>query len=108
MSGNDENDGVFKALADPTRRRILDYLRDQPRTTGELCEKFPKLTRFAVMKHLDVLDDAGLVVVRKEGRLRWNHLNAVPIQMIYERWMSRFAAPHAASLLKLARKLEEK
>jgi DNA-binding transcriptional ArsR family regulator len=103
-----DKDGVFKALADPTRRSILDRLRDQPRTTGELCEGFPDVTRFAVMKHLTVLEEAGLVVVRREGRVRWNHLNPVPIQSIYERWMSRFAAPHAASLLKLARKLEEK
>jgi DNA-binding transcriptional ArsR family regulator len=108
MSFTDDCDGVFGALSDPTRRGILDQLRDQPRSTGELCEKFPKLSRFAVMKHLDVLEEAGLVIVKREGRVRWNHINAVPIQMIYERWMNRFAAPHAASLLKLAKVLEEK
>lgn len=108
MSAREMGDAVFKALADPTRRGILDRLRNQPRTTGELCEAFPELTRFGVMKHLDVLEEAGLVIVRREGRERWNHLNTVPIQQIYERWMSRFAAPHSASLLKLARKLEEK
>jgi DNA-binding transcriptional ArsR family regulator len=107
MSFNKDRDDVFKALSDPTRRGILDRLRDQPRTTGELCGAFPDLTRFAVMKHLDVLEASGLVVVRREGRVRWNHLNAVPIQQIYERWMSRFAAPHAESLLRLGQKLEE-
>src|SRR4051812_10175192 len=99
-------DDVFKALSDPTRRKLLDQLRDQPRTTGELCEKFPELTRFGVMKHLGVLEEAHLVIVRREGRVRWNHLNPVPIQQIYERWMSRFAAPLAASLLKLGRHVE--
>jgi len=103
----DDNNSVFRALADPTRRGILDLLRDRPRTTGELSEKFSELTRFAVMKHLDVLEEAGLVIARKEGRQRWNHLNAVPIQKISERWMSRFAAAHATSLLKLAKKSEE-
>jgi DNA-binding transcriptional ArsR family regulator len=97
----DGENGVFKALADPTRRKILDLLRDRPSTTGELCDGFPDLSRFAVMKHLGVLEGAGLVVVRREGRVRWNHLNAVPIQRIHDRWMNRFAAPLAASLLRL-------
>jgi DNA-binding transcriptional ArsR family regulator/uncharacterized protein YndB with AHSA1/START domain len=93
---------VWKALADPSRRKILDLLKERPRTTGELCEAF-EVSRFAVMKHLKVLEEAGLIVVRWEGRQRWNHLNAVPIQQIYERWVSEFEAHWASSLLDLKR-----
>jgi len=104
---NDGSDRVWKALSDPTRRGLLDLIKDSPKTTGELCESFGDLTRFAVMKHLAILEEAGLVIVRREGRQRWNYLNAVPIQQIYERWMSRFAAPLAASMLKLKRHAEK-
>ena len=102
-----ELEKVFKALADPTRRKLLDELRDQPKTTGDLCEMFPELTRFSVMKHLDVLEEAHLIFIRRDGRVRWNHLNAVPIQRIHERWISRFAAPLASTLLGLERHLEK-
>lgn len=91
---------VWKALKDPSRRRILDLLKARPRTTGELANAFP-VSRFAVMKHLKVLTGAGLVLVRREGRERWNHLNAVPIQRIYERWISPFQAHWAAAILRL-------
>ncbi len=97
---------VWKALADPTRRRLLDLLRDGPQTTGELCARFP-LSRFAVMKHLGILEQAGLVIVERRGRERWNYLNAVPIQQIYERWISGYAGFWAASLLRLKRRVEE-
>jgi DNA-binding transcriptional ArsR family regulator/uncharacterized protein YndB with AHSA1/START domain len=97
---------VWKALADPSRRKILDLLREKPSTTQELCEQFA-FSRYAVMKHLKVLTDAGLVLVRREGRQRWNHLNAVPIQQIYERWVSRFEGSWAASLLNLKGGLEQ-
>jgi uncharacterized protein YndB with AHSA1/START domain/DNA-binding transcriptional ArsR family regulator len=92
---------VWKALADPTRRAILDLLRDRPRTTGELTGAFPQFTRFAVIKHLGVLQQADLVVVRPRGRERWNHLNGVPLRQAYERWMRPFADRWAASLLRL-------
>ncbi|HEU4898462.1 MAG TPA: metalloregulator ArsR/SmtB family transcription factor, partial [Actinomycetota bacterium] len=75
---------VWRALADPTRRAILDLLADRARTTGELSEAFPEVSRFAVMKHLGVLETAGLVVVRRRGRERWNHLNGVPLREAYE------------------------
>jgi DNA-binding transcriptional ArsR family regulator/uncharacterized protein YndB with AHSA1/START domain len=91
---------IWRALADPTRRRILDLLRERPRTTGELCESF-ETTRFAVMKHLTVLEEAGLVVVRRRGRERWNHLNAVPLREAYQRWMQPYAEDWAESLLSL-------
>ncbi len=96
---------VWKALADPTRRRMLDLLKQRPRTTGELCGFFD-LSRFAVMKHLAVLEAAGLIVVRRRGRERWNHLNAVPLQRIYERWISPYEAHWASSLVRLKRHAE--
>ena len=96
---------VWKALADPTRRRILDLLRAGPRTTGELCARF-SVSRFAVMKHLAILERAGLVLVRREGRQRWNYLNAVPIRQIYERWISDYEGVWAGSLLTLKRHVE--
>ncbi len=98
---------VWKALADPTRRRILDLLRERPRTTGELSAVFD-VTRFAVMKHLGVLEQAGLVVVRRRGRERWNHLNPVPIRDIAERWIRPYEAGFAASLVGLKRQAEQR
>jgi len=98
---------VFKALADPTRRRILDYLREQPRTTGWLCTRFENLSRYAVMKHLRVLEEASLVVVRRAGRRRFNHLNYMPIRLIYERWMGPYAELWAAALLRLKDHIED-
>jgi DNA-binding transcriptional ArsR family regulator len=97
----DELDAVWKALSDPTRRAILDMLREGPRTTTEIVEGFPQLTRFGVMKHIDVLREAGLVSTREEGRQRVNSLNAVPIRRIYERWVSRYEEFWADQLLRL-------
>ena len=94
-------DPVWKALSDPTRRAILDLLHKGPRKTTEIVEAFPHLTRFGVMKHIDVLRDAGLVVTREEGRQRVNSLNAVPIRQIYERWVSRYQEFWADNLLRL-------
>ena len=104
---SDELKWVFKALADGTRRKILDLLSERPLTTGELCAAFP-VSRFAVMKHLSVLEKAGLVLVRRRGRERFNHLNAVPLQELYERWMRPYEAHWARSLLSLKRRLEKK
>lgn len=100
-------DAVWKALSDPTRRAILDILRDGPRTTTSVVEQFPHLTRFAVMKHLDVLRACGLVITRAEGRKRLNALNAVPLRMIHERWVSGFADLWASQLTDLKKTLEE-
>jgi DNA-binding transcriptional ArsR family regulator len=99
-------DPVWKALSDPTRRAILDLLREGPRKTTEIVEAFPHLTRFGVMKHIDVLRDAGLILTREEGRQRVNSLNAVPIRQIYERWVSRYQEFWADSLLRLKDDLE--
>jgi DNA-binding transcriptional ArsR family regulator len=97
----DELDAVFRALADPTRRRILDLLKPGPRTTGDLAEQFEELSRFAVMKHLGVLERAGLVLVRRRGRERYNFLNTVPIRQVYERWMGPYSELWSSSLLRL-------
>jgi DNA-binding transcriptional ArsR family regulator len=104
---SDELDGVWKALSDPTRRAILDLLREGPRTTTEIVESFTNLTRFGVMKHIDVLRNAGLINTREEGRQRVNSLNAVPIRQIYERWVSRYEEFWADRLLRLKEDLEK-
>ncbi|NHM30638.1 ArsR/SmtB family transcription factor [Neobacillus terrae] len=76
---------VFKALGQPIRREILDILKDSPKTTGELNECFPHITRYAIMKHLNILEEANLVVVRREGKYRRNFLNAVQLQQVHDR-----------------------
>jgi DNA-binding transcriptional ArsR family regulator len=103
----DELDAVWKALSDPTRRAILDRLRKAPQTTTELVNAFPHLSRFGVMKHLDVLRSAELVLTREDGRQRMNFLNAVPIREIYERWVSPFQEHWANQLLRLKELVEE-
>ncbi|MDT8909351.1 metalloregulator ArsR/SmtB family transcription factor [Amycolatopsis sp. PS_44_ISF1] len=102
-----EDDLVFKALADPTRRFLLDQLfaRDG-RTLGEL-ESEVDMTRFGVMKHLKLLEEAGLVTSRKEGREKRHFLNAVPIRQIHDRWIGKYTARHAAALLDLKAELEK-
>jgi DNA-binding transcriptional ArsR family regulator len=102
----DELEAVWKALASPVRRAILDHLRVGPRTTGAIAERFPKLTRFAVMQHLRVLEGAELVIPRREGRERYNYLNPVPIQRIYDRWVSRYMKPWTEALVSLQHELE--
>jgi uncharacterized protein YndB with AHSA1/START domain/DNA-binding transcriptional ArsR family regulator len=102
-----ERPEVWKALAEPTRRRLLDLLRDAPRTTGQLAAEFPELSRFAVMKHLTVLENAGLVVVERRWRERWNYLNAVPLQQELQRWMTPYAGQLASAMLALKAAAEE-
>lgn len=103
----DDTNMIWRALADPTRRRLIELLSGRPRTVGELCAPFAgELTRFAVMKHLGVLRDAGLVLTRKEGRRSWNHLNAVPLRRLYERWVGPRADAIATSLTALKRHAE--
>ncbi len=106
MSREARHDSVFRALADTRRRRMLDLLREEPLTTGQLCDRFQRLDRCTVMQHLDVLEEANLIVVRRSGRNRWNYLNPLPIKDVYDRWVSPYAA-HAVSLLaRLKRELE--
>jgi len=98
---DDELDVVWKALSDSTRRAILDLLRKGPRTTTQLVEAFPHLSRFGVMKHIDGLRQAGLIQTREERRQRINSLNVVPIRQIYERWVGRFEELWASHLLRI-------
>jgi len=104
----DDVDKVWKALSDPTRRTVLDLLRSGSKTTTEIVEAFPDMTRFAVMKHMDVLREADLVITRSEGRRRVNSLNAVPIRRIYERWMGPFSELWSSTLLRLKDDIEQK
>jgi DNA-binding transcriptional ArsR family regulator len=101
LGGAGEEAGpLWRALADPTRRRILDLLRERPRVTGEIAAQFP-VSRIAVMRHLDVLAEAGLVTSRKRGRQRWHYLNTVPLQRLHRRWADPAAAGFASALLRL-------
>jgi DNA-binding transcriptional ArsR family regulator len=103
----DDEDLVFKALADPTRRLLLDRLFERDgMTLSELEAEVPQLTRFGVMKHLGVLQQAGLVATRKQGRQKLHYLNAVPIRLIYERWIDKYRDRWAAALLNLKDQLE--
>ena len=104
---HDQLDPVWKALSDPTRRKILDLLRECPRTTTELVEAFPQITRFGVMKHLEVLREAQLVQTREAGRQRVNSLNALPIRQVYERWVSPFHELWSSELLRIKELAEE-
>jgi DNA-binding transcriptional ArsR family regulator len=97
----DDLDPVWKALSDSTRRAILDLLRQGPRTTTEIVDAFSHLTRFGVMKHIDVLRQAGLIETSEEGRQRVNSLNVVPIRRIYERWVGRFEELWSSHLLRM-------
>jgi uncharacterized protein YndB with AHSA1/START domain len=99
-------DEVFRALGDPTRRTLLDELfREDGQTLGALEARLP-LTRFGVMKHLRVLEKAGLVVTKRRGREKLHFLNPVPIRLVHDRWVSKYAAPWAAALSDLKRDLE--
>ncbi len=103
----DDDDVVFKALADPTRRLLLDRLFERDGLTlSELEAEVPDLTRFGVMRHLGVLERAGLVVTRKQGRHKHHFLNPVPIRQIYERWIDKYRDRLAATLLDLKDHLE--
>ena len=106
MSSDAQSDLVFRALSASTRREILDALKDRPRTTGELCARFPALDRCTVMQHLKVLEGADLVIVKREGRERWNHLNPLPIKHIHDRWIGPYAAYAVAMLDRLKTSLE--
>ena len=107
MSRAGEDDLIYKALADSRRREILDLLRDEPKTTGDLCKHFSKLDRCTVMQHLNVLENAGLIITKKSGRYRWNYLDAVPIRGIYDRWINQYASPSVELLTNLKSDLEK-
>jgi DNA-binding transcriptional ArsR family regulator len=103
----DDDDRVFKALADPTRRFLLDRLFERDgRTLGEL-ESELEMTRFGVAKHLRLLEEAGLVVSRRQGREKLHYLNPVPIRLIHDRWIDKYTEDRAAALTDLKRTLEQ-
>jgi DNA-binding transcriptional ArsR family regulator len=101
----EETAPLWRALADPTRRRILDLLRERPLITGEIAAQFP-ISRIAVMRHLDVLSEVGLVTSRKRGRQRWHYLNAIPLQKLHRRWVEPTAAGFASALVRLQDTIE--
>ncbi len=101
-----DDDRVFKALADPTRRFLLDLLFDRDGRTLTELESELAMTRFGVMKHLKVLEDAGLVVTRKSGREKLHHLNAVPIRLVHDRWIDKYTERRVSALADLKAELE--
>ena len=106
MSIHDQYDAVFKALASPIRRQILDDLKDQPLTTGSLCAHFPDLDRCTVMQHLKILEAADLLIAERRGRERWNHETAIPSQDIHDRWIGPHAAAASAQLARFKQTVE--
>ena len=103
----DDDDGVFGALADPTRRYLLDRLFERDGRTLTELESELAMTRFGVMKHLRVLEDAGLVVTRRAGREKLHFLNPVPIRLVHDRWIDKFTERRVSALTDLERTLEE-
>ena len=96
-------DPVFRALADPSRRQLLDRLFERDgQTLGDLCTALPEMTRFGVMKHLAVLEEAHLVVTERHGRSKHHYLNPIPIRLIHDRWISKYAEPFASALIELS------
>jgi len=106
MSIDKSQDRIFKALSDGRRRQILDLLKDEPKTTGSICDHFEELDRCTVMQHLGVLEKAGLIIVKKEGRFRWNYLDVVPIREIYDRWINQYASPSVELLTRMKSDIE--
>ena len=105
---NNMNNEIFKALADPSRRMLLDLLHaSDGRTLSDLCVPL-EMSRFGVMKHLNILEEAGLITTRKAGREKLHYLNPLPVQEIADRWMSRFSAPFARTMSDLKTAVERK
>jgi DNA-binding transcriptional ArsR family regulator len=100
-------DEVFKALADPTRRELLDRLFERDGQSLSALEEGLPMSRFGVMKHLKVLEEAGLVTTRKRGREKLHFLNPVPIRLVHDRWVNKYAEPWASALSELKREIEE-
>jgi DNA-binding transcriptional ArsR family regulator len=102
-----DDDEVFKALADPTRRHLLDRLFERDGRTLTELEQEVAMTRFGVMKHLKVLEDAGLVTTRKQGREKLHFLNPVPIRLIHDRWIDKYTERQVSALADLKHELEQ-
>jgi DNA-binding transcriptional ArsR family regulator len=106
VRGVTDDDRVFKALADPTRRFLLDLLFAREGQTLTELESAVEMTRYGVMKHLKVLEEAGLVVTRRSGREKLHFLNAVPIREVHDRWIDKYTERHVAALIDLKNELE--
>ena len=106
MHIEEKYDLVFKALGDSRRRQILDLLKTRVRTTGELCEQLREMDRCTVMQHLTVLEKADLVIVKREGRLRWNYINPLPIKELHDRWIGSYADQALELLARMKRDIE--
>ena len=102
-----KEDLVFKALANRDRRAMLDYVQVQPRMTSEFCDHLSDLDRCTVMLHLRVLEDAELLITKKQGRCKLHYLNVVPFQRVYERWIKAYAQPAATLLTRIADQFED-
>jgi DNA-binding transcriptional ArsR family regulator len=102
-----DDDLVFRALADPTRRHLLDQLYERDGRTLTELESDLEMTRFGVMKHLRLLEEAGLVVTRREGRQKLHYLNPVPIRLIHDRWIDKYTERQVSALANLKSELEE-
>src|SRR5438093_9729179 len=102
-----DDDLVFRALADPTRRHLLDLLYERDGRTLTELESDLEMTRFGVMKHLRLLEEAGLVVTRREGRQKLHYLNPVPIRLIHDRWIDKYTERQVSALANLKSELEE-
>jgi DNA-binding transcriptional ArsR family regulator len=100
-------DKVFRALADPTRRKLLDELYEEDGQTLTALERGLPMSRIGVMKHLRILEDAGLVTTKRRGREKLHFLNPIPIRLVHDRWVSKYAEPWAATLTGLKKRLEE-
>src|SRR4029077_1946313 len=101
-------ESVFRALADPSRRKLLDLLFERDgQTLTELAGNLPAMTRFGVMKHLGLLEEAGLVTARRVGREKLHYLNAVPIRMVHDRWIGKYRKARAKALVDLKLDMEE-
>ncbi|MGH9016398.1 MAG: ArsR/SmtB family transcription factor [Acidimicrobiales bacterium] len=103
---SEDDDRVFKALADPTRRFLLDRLFERDGRTLTELESEVEMTRFGVMKHLRLLEEAGLVVTRRSGREKLHYLNPVPIRLLHDRWIDKYTAPTVTALVDLKTRLE--
>lgn len=109
INASSHDGSVFKALADDTRRALLDALFERDgQTVQALCDRFPAMTRFGVMKHLGVLETAGLVTTRREGRTKLHYLNPVPIQVLADRWIGKYAQPFTRAMVDLRADLEHR
>lgn len=107
MSIDEKHDAIFKALGDARRRKMLDLLKNKSMTTGEICKRFKGMDRCTVMQHLGVLERADLIIVKREGRFRWNYLNPLPIKAIFDRWISEYAVGAVDLLARMKKDLED-